>query len=75
MKTTEAIHFFGGLKKLSDALGVWPQYIYTWKEYPPMGRQYQIEVVSKGALKADFVTSDLTSTNKKVVSQNAKNND
>jgi len=25
MKTKEAIQFFGGLKPLADALGIWPQ--------------------------------------------------
>ena len=65
MKTSEALHYFGGLKKLADAIGVWPQYIYSWKEHPPMGRQYQIEVITKGQLKANSSTSEKTTTNKK----------
>ncbi len=53
MKTRDAIEYYGGLKKLADALGVWPQYIYQGGEYPPKGRQYEIEVKTEGALKAE----------------------
>ena len=53
MKTQEAIDYFGTLKKLADALGVWPQVIYQWGDTPPMGRQYELEVKTAGALKAD----------------------
>lgn len=53
MKTEEAVAFFGGIKKLSDALGVWPQVVYQWGDTPPMGRQYEIEVKTNGELKAD----------------------
>ncbi len=53
MKTEEAVAFFGGVKKLADALGVWPQVIYAWGERPPMGRQYELEVKTDGKLKAD----------------------
>jgi hypothetical protein len=53
MKTSEAIEHFGGLKKLADLLGIWPQVIYQWGEYPPRGRQYELEIRSEGALKAE----------------------
>jgi hypothetical protein len=53
MTTQEAIKYFGSTKKLADALGVWPQVIYAWGERPPMGRQYELEVRTQGALKAD----------------------
>lgn len=53
MTTQQAIVYFGGLKKLADCLGVWPQVIYRWGEYPPIARQYEIEVKSEGALKAE----------------------
>lgn len=53
MKTEEAIAHFGGLKKLANALDVWPQVIYQWGENPPMSRQYELEVKTKGTLKAD----------------------
>lgn len=53
MKTQEAIDYYGGIKKLADAIGIWPQVIYTWGDTPPMGRQYELEVKTEGALKAD----------------------
>lgn len=53
MTTEEAIQFFGGLKKLADALQVWPQVIYRWGNNPPMARQYEIEVKTEGKLRAD----------------------
>jgi len=53
MKTQEAIDYYGSTKKLADALGIWPQVIYTWGETPPMARQYELEVKTEGALKAD----------------------
>ncbi len=52
MTTKEAIEYYGGRKALADALGVWPQVIYAWGEYPPMARQYELEVKTDGALKA-----------------------
>ena len=53
MKTQDAIDHFGGVKELANALGVWPQVIYTWGENPPMSRQYELEVKTKGTLKAE----------------------
>jgi hypothetical protein len=53
MKTEEAVAHYGGVKKLADALGVWPQVIYAWGERPPMARQYELEVKTDGELKAD----------------------
>jgi hypothetical protein len=51
--TDEAIRHFGSLKKLADALGVWPQVIYRWGDRPPMARQYEIEVKTEVKLRAD----------------------
>jgi hypothetical protein len=51
--TEEAIKHFGGLKKLADALQIWPQVIYRWGDRPPMARQYEIEVKTEGKLRAD----------------------
>jgi hypothetical protein len=53
MKTQEAIEFFGSKKKLADAVGIWPQVIYTWGEYPPIARQYELEVKTGGKLKVE----------------------
>lgn len=54
MTTKEAIDFFGGIKALADALDVWPQAIYAWGQHPPMAKQYELEVRTDGALKADL---------------------
>jgi DNA-binding transcriptional regulator YdaS (Cro superfamily) len=53
MKTQQAIEHFGGIKQLADALGIWPHNISRWGEYPPMSRQFEIEVKTDGALKAE----------------------
>jgi hypothetical protein len=53
MKTQEAIDYWGGVKNLADALKTWPQTIYQWGEYPPIGRQYEIEVKSDSQLRAE----------------------
>jgi hypothetical protein len=53
MTTKEAVAHFGGVKKLADALGVWPQVVYAWGEYPPKSRQYELEVKTNHQLKAD----------------------
>ena len=53
MTTKEVIDYFGSIRKMATALDIWPQVVYTWGERPPMSRQYEIEVKTKGALKAD----------------------
>jgi len=53
MTTQQAIDHYGGIKSLADALGIWPQVIYKWGEFPPMARQYELEVKTSGALKAE----------------------
>lgn len=53
MKTQDAINFYGGLKQLSDALGTWPQTVYQWGKYPPMGRQYELQIKTDGKLMAE----------------------
>lgn len=59
MTKQEAIDYFGGAKdggvrKLADALGISVQAIYDWPEGAiPTGRQYQLQVLTKGRLKAD----------------------
>lgn len=52
MKTQEAADFFGGKKKLADALGVSASAVTQWGENIPVIRQYQIQVLTKGKLKA-----------------------
>lgn len=53
MRTQEAIEHFGSIKKLADALGIWPQSVYLWGPRPPIARQYEIQVKSGGKLLAD----------------------
>jgi len=53
MTTKEAIEYFGGIKQLSEALGIWPHNISRWGEHPPRHRQYELEVRTKGALKVE----------------------
>lgn len=50
MTTQEAIEYFDGIKNLADALGIWPQVIYRWGKYPPLSRQYELQVLTKGKL-------------------------
>lgn len=59
MKTKEAIEFYGGVRLLALELGIWPHVIYRWGENPPMARQYELEVKTKGKLKAE-VENDKT---------------
>lgn len=60
MKTTEAIEYFDGptnlaanLRRRDGGLGINRQAIYGWGEYPPIGRQYEIEICTGGELKAE----------------------
>jgi len=55
MKTKDAIDHFGGIKELASFLGIWAHVIYRWGEFPPMARQYELEVRTNGALKAERV--------------------
>ena len=42
IRTKDAIAFFGNIKKMADALGIYPQGIYRWGEFVPPLRHYQI---------------------------------
>jgi hypothetical protein len=53
MTTKEAIDHFGSVKALADALRIWPHSVYKWGERPPMLRQYQIQVLTRGEIRAD----------------------
>lgn len=52
MKSIEAIDHFGGISQTAKALIVSYEAVRKWGEYPPLGRQYQIQALTKGALKA-----------------------
>jgi DNA-binding transcriptional regulator YdaS (Cro superfamily) len=53
MNKTEALKFFGNSSRLALALGVSKQAVSRWPESIPIGRQFQIEVLSGGELKAE----------------------
>ena len=53
MKTEDAVNYYGSIKGLSDALGIWPHNISRWGEFVPMARAYELEVKTNGALKAE----------------------
>ena len=54
MKTDDAIKFFGGKKiELAKALGLSPSAITQWGETVPELRQFQLERLTKGKLKAE----------------------
>jgi hypothetical protein len=53
MKTQDAIEHYGGIPALAAALSVTIPAVYQWGEYPPGGRQLQIQHVTKGALQAE----------------------
>jgi len=52
MTTKEAIAYYGSIKKLADALDMWPHVIYRWGDHPPKARQYELEVKTGGKLRA-----------------------
>lgn len=55
MTIDQALQHFGGIPKLARALGVAPASVYDWLNAGsvPEVRQYQIELATRGALKAD----------------------
>lgn len=52
MKTTDAAAFFGSKKKLAAALLINPSAVTQWGTYVPEARQYQLQVITEGKLKA-----------------------
>jgi len=54
MTTQQAIEHFGSHKALAQFLDIYPQSIYQWGEYPPRGKQYELQVRTQNALKAEI---------------------
>lgn len=48
----KAIDHFGGVDGLAKALGIERQAIYMWRGRCPAARSYQIELLTKGKIKA-----------------------
>lgn len=57
MTKDEAIHYFGTQAKLAAALGITQGSVAGWGDRPPIPRQYQIQVLTDGALIADPITA------------------
>ncbi len=55
MTTEEVIKHFGGAKETGAALNLWPNAVTRWGKHPPMLRQYQIQEITKGALRIEKV--------------------
>lgn len=51
MKSSEVFEYFGNQKKAAAKLGLTPQAVSAWGEYPPIGRQFQIQIKSRGRLR------------------------
>jgi hypothetical protein len=54
MTKLEALQFYGGnISALARALDMDQSTYYSWGEYPPGGRQLQLERITGGKLKAE----------------------
>ena len=54
MKKSQAIAYFGSVSALAGSLGVTYEAVRQWGEVPEL-RQYQLEHLTGGALKADHL--------------------
>jgi len=54
MKTKDAIAHFKSPSKLAEALGIKAPSVYSWGKHVPKQRQYELERITNGALKADW---------------------
>lgn len=52
MKKNDAIQHFGSVAALAKALNISPEAIYQWREDVPLGRDFQLQVLTNGKLKA-----------------------
>jgi DNA-binding transcriptional regulator YdaS (Cro superfamily) len=52
MLTRDAIVHFGSQAALARALGITQPSVAGWGDVVPLGRQYQLEVITSGALRA-----------------------
>ena len=52
MKTKDAQEYYGSRRKLAEALGVTVAAVSLWGDTVPELRQYQLEVLTRGKLKA-----------------------
>lgn len=52
MKKKQVVEFFGNQKATGKALGISQAAVAQWPEEVPATRQFQIEVITEGKLKA-----------------------
>ncbi|WP_129141497.1 Cro/CI family transcriptional regulator [Modicisalibacter coralii] len=52
MKTKAAIEHFGTASAVARALGITPHAVIQWGDVVPIRRQYELERITKGELKA-----------------------
>ncbi|WP_085696298.1 Cro/CI family transcriptional regulator [Pseudomonas sp. B26(2017)] len=57
MKTSDVIEQFGSKIRLAEKLGISPSAVTQWGEIVPESRRYQIQVLTRGKLKAVPVNS------------------
>lgn len=53
MTTGEVIRYYGSVIAVAQALGVSRQAVYQWGPRPPVQRQLELAVLTRGALVAD----------------------
>jgi hypothetical protein len=53
MKTADASKLFGSITRLAKAMNVSVRAVHYWGEYPPIARQYQVEILTNGRLHAE----------------------
>lgn len=59
MNKSKAIEYFGSTRLLAEALNITPQAIGQWGDVVPARRQYEIEKVTGGKLKATAYKASL----------------
>ncbi|MEQ7870717.1 Cro/CI family transcriptional regulator [Chromohalobacter salexigens] len=60
MKKADAINYYGSATALAKALSITLQAIGQWGDEVPLLRQYQLERMTDGALRADVPQSTTT---------------
>lgn len=53
MRKNDVIHHFGSVGAVAAALGITSQAVSLWPDTIPLGRQFQLERLTEGKLKAD----------------------
>jgi len=53
MTKLDAVNYYGSATKLALALGISKGAVSQWAEYPPAGKQAEIELLTQGELKRE----------------------